>query len=96
MMRSKLHRLAGRSALLPMLLLASGCGGLGGSPPRADLQAMTEVKPLPDDAIASDPLAEAHYNAAVESWGERLFSAGARLCRFHQRQGLKGLDCPGS
>lgn len=94
MMRYRLRRRAARLALLPMLLLASACGGLGGSPPRADLAAVTEAKPRPDDAIASDPLAEAHYNAAVESWGERLFLAGARLCRFHQRQGMKGLDCP--
>lgn len=39
-------------------------------------------------------MAEAHYNAAVESWGDRLYSAGARLCRFFDRTGMKGLDCP--
>jgi len=39
-------------------------------------------------------VAEAHYNAAVESWGDRLHSAGARLCRFHARMGMKGLTCP--
>lgn len=55
---------------------------------------MTEAKPQPTDAIATDPLAEAHYNAAVESWGDRLWSAGGRLCRYFARAGMKGLDCP--
>jgi hypothetical protein len=56
---------------------------------------VTEPKPVPGDEIATDPVAEAHYNAAVESWGDRLHSAGARLCRFFDRTGMKGLRCPG-
>jgi hypothetical protein len=55
---------------------------------------VTEAKPLPGDEIATDPVAEAHYNASVESWGERLRSAGVRLCRFFDATGMKGLDCP--
>lgn len=50
---------------------------------------------MPGDEIATDPAAEAHYNAAVESWGERLSSAGGRLCRFFARTGMKRLRCPG-
>ena len=76
-----------------MLLLASACATSDGYPPPAELQAVTEAKPIPDDAIASDPLAEAHYNAALESWGERISAAGGRLCRFFVRTGMK-LDCP--
>jgi len=53
-----------------------------------------EPKPVPSDAIADDPVASAHYNASVESWGDRLYSAGGRLCRFFKRQGMKDLDCP--
>lgn len=94
-MRSTLRRRAARSALLPALLLASGCASSGGYPPLADLKAATEAKPLPDDAIATDPVAEAHYNASVESWGDRLHSAGARLCRFFSRTDMPGVDfCP--
>lgn len=50
---------------------------------------------MPTDAIATDPTAEAHYNAAVEGWGDRLFSAGGRLCRFFARMDMPGVDfCP--
>jgi hypothetical protein len=58
------------------------------------MKAVTEAKPIPGDDIATDPVAEAHYNAAVESWGDRLQAAGARLCRFYARTGMKGLVCP--
>lgn len=84
----------GRLALLPALLLASGCGGSGGYPPLADLQAVTEAKPVPTDAIATSAEAEAEYNASVESWGNRLWDAGARLCRFFDETGMPGLACP--
>jgi len=93
-MRSTMRRVAAISALLLMPLLVSGCAPSGGFPPVADLQAATEAKPVPSDAIATDPSAEAHYNAAVESWGDQLSSAGGRLCRFFQRRGVKGLACP--
>lgn len=53
---------------------------------------MTEEKPLPGDEIATDPQAEAQYNADVESWGERLKAAGERLCRFFDDTGMPGLD----
>jgi hypothetical protein len=80
--------------LLPLkLLLASACAGSGGHPPLADLQALTEPKPIPGDDIASDPHAEAHYNAAIESWGDRLHSAWQRLCRFYRRTVLPALRC---
>lgn len=74
-----------------MLLLASGCASSGAFPPPADLAALTEPKPVSSDEIATDPVAEAHYNAALESWGERLSAAGARLCRFYRRTGMRGL-----
>lgn len=49
---------------------------------------------MPGDEIATDAEAEAHYNAAVEGWGDRISSAGARLCRFFQRRKMPGLTCP--
>ncbi|MBY0306399.1 MAG: hypothetical protein K2W86_14770 [Sphingomonas sp.] len=59
------------------------------------MTAATEVKPIPDDAIATDPVIEAHYNASVEGWGDRLGSAGARLCRFFLGMKMPGLKaCP--
>lgn len=92
-MRSTARRLAVRSALLPIVLLASACASSGGFPPRADLAAATEAKPVPGDEIATDPVAEAHYNADVEAWGDRLQSAGGRLCRFFARRRMPGLTC---
>lgn len=92
-MPSTLRRKVARLALLPTLLLASACGNLAGAPPRADLQALVEPKPIPGDEIATDPVAEAHYNAAIESWGDRLSSAGIRLCRFFAKQGVE-VECP--
>jgi len=55
---------------------------------------VTEPKPVPPDSIVTDPVASAHYNAAVESWGDRLYSAGGRLCRFFERIKMPGLECP--
>lgn len=92
-MQSTKRRLAVCFPLLLAHCLASGCAASGGFPPLADLRAVTEAKPIPTDAIASDPVAEAEYNAAVEGWGDRLHSAGLRLCRFYQRTGMPGLDC---
>ena len=94
-MRSTRRPSAALSALLLMLLLASGCATSAGFPPLADLQATTEAKPVPGDEIATDPVAEAHYNAALESWGDRLGAAGGRLCRFFLGVKMPGLaKCP--
>lgn len=72
----------------------SACAASGGYPPLADLKAATETKPVPTDAIATDPVAEANYNAKVDGWGDRLHSAGVRLCVFFKDTGMKGLTCP--
>jgi hypothetical protein len=52
---------------------------------------------VPGDDIASDPVAYEHFNASIEGWGDRVWSAGARLCRFFERQKMPGLSgCPGA
>ncbi|MDE1917650.1 MAG: hypothetical protein KGJ57_18275 [Sphingomonadales bacterium] len=54
-----------------------------------------EAKPVPGDDIATDDVAFEHYNASVESWGDRLHAAGARLCRFYLALKMPGLtSCP--
>jgi len=73
----------------------AACATSGAYPPAKDLAAVTELKPKPLAAILTDPAADARYNSAVEAWGDRLYAAGARLCRFAERTGMKGLDCPG-
>jgi hypothetical protein len=85
--------------LLPLTLLVSACGErvvtLGAFPPAEDVKALTEPKPVPTDAIATDPVAEAQYNAEVEGWGDRLYRAGGRVCRHAVANGMKlPFDCP--
>lgn len=91
-MQSTLRRLAPPCLILSALLTAQGCASSGALPPRADLIAVTEPKPIPGDDIVTDPAASARYNSAVEGWGDRLHSAGVRLCRYFERQGMK-LEC---
>lgn len=81
-----------------MLLTVSGCfGNQGGYPPVADLQAVIEEKPQATEAILTDPVADALYNASIESWGDRISSAGGRLCRFFKKVEMPGVDfCPTS
>ena len=66
----------------------------GSYPPPADLKAVTEKKPVPGNDIVTDPVAEAKYNAAVEAWGDRLRSAGVRLCMFFEDTDMPNLKCP--
>jgi len=85
--------------LLPLALLAaSGCGERVRStpifPPSADVAALQEAKPVPTDDIVTDARAEARYNAAVESWGDRVSAAGVRVCRWFNANGAK-FDCRG-
>lgn len=58
------------------------------TPPRADVQALVEPKPKPSADILSDPAASDRYNSAVEGWGDRLSSAGKRLCVYFQSTGM--------
>jgi hypothetical protein len=55
--------------------------------------AATEAKPRPTAEIVTSAEAAEHYNVEIEAWGERLHAAGARLCRFYQRQGM-AMTCP--
>ena len=43
---------------------------------------MVEAKPKPTADIATDARANALYSAAVESWGERVRSAGVRVFKW--------------
>lgn len=77
-----------RMRLLPVLatlLLASGCTTSAAiHPPVDDLTAAVEPKPVPGDDIATSDQANADYSAALEAWGDRLYRAGGRLCRWSE------------
>jgi hypothetical protein len=78
-----------------MLWLASGCTTSGAIPPPvADLKAAVAPKPVPGDDIATSDQANADYNAALEAWGDGLFDAGARICRWSERVYRVKVGCP--
>jgi hypothetical protein len=57
------------------------------------LQAVTEPEPVPTPDVLTSGQAAADYDAAVEGWGDRLWRAGGRLCRWAKRNGM-AIDCP--
>ena len=61
-------------------------------PTPAEIDAVTEAKPVPPIEIATDDNVAAQYDADIESWGERLQSAGVRLCDWFNDQGGE-FDC---
>jgi hypothetical protein len=78
-----------------VLLLASACTTSGAiHPPVDDLKAAIAAKPVPGDDIATSDHANADYNAALESWGDGLFDAGARLCRWAEAVYKIRVGCP--
>lgn len=62
-------------------------------PSAADVNALQEAKPKVTPEVLSSAKAEAQYNADVEAWGERLSSAGRRLCHWYNDRGGK-FKCP--
>lgn len=82
-------------ALLPFAIIVSGCDKQvtprTALPPAADLT--VEAKPPPTVDILTDAAADARYNNAVEAWGERGWTAVARLCRWARANGA-AVDCP--
>lgn len=76
-------------------MLASSCAAPGAiPPPAADLQAAVEPKPQPTDDIATSQQAYDQYQASLEAWGDRLYAAGGRLCRWSAKVYKVKLNCP--
>ncbi len=99
MMRLMRRRVA-LLALPPLLSAVSGCAervrpATPSSVSAADVKAVIEAKPVPGDNILTDTKAADRYNAALELWGERLWRAGARICRAIVADGMKlPFECP--
>jgi hypothetical protein len=85
-----------RAASLACVIAAlSGCAEkpiVHATPAAEDVRALVERKPKPPISILTDPAANDRYNAEVEAWGDRLRSAGVRLCAFFANQGMI-IDC---
>ena len=93
-MRSK-PRLTRLSPLLASFLAVAACTTPGGIiPPADDLKAVTEAKPVPTDDIATSQKAADQFSADLEAWGDRISSAGGRICRWAETVGKHSLGCP--
>jgi hypothetical protein len=61
-------------------------------PPSVDL--IVQPKPVLDpDALTSDKALN-EYDAQIEGWGSAGWLQVARICRWAQANGAKGLSCP--
>lgn len=93
-MRKQSRRLLA-AATLPLLWLSLAAGSCSRDipvqsfPPSADLEAVTEPQPKPTPDIVTDPQANERYNAAVETWGQRVQHAGQRICTWAVDMGAK-------
>lgn len=83
-------------AVAALAAIASACDKPGPIsaplPPAQDVEAATERKPVPTAAIVESEEASLDYDNAVEAWGERVHSAGLRVCRWLNQNGGK-YDC---
>lgn len=97
-MRFPLSRMTG-PMLCGLLLAVSACAPRErlkpSFPPYADLEAAIEPKPEAPADIVTSAKAAAAYDVAVESWGERVWRAGGRICRWAAESGAKlPFTCP--
>lgn len=80
------------------LLAVSACGGKeplrAGFPPSADLKAVVTPKPVAGPEIVISAQAAAAYDIAVEKWGDTIFAAGGRICRWMIDHGASLDFCP--
>ena len=72
--------------------VASCAKPVGAFPPATDL--IVQPKPVPTDDVLTSRIAGEQYDNAVEAWGEEGWARVSRLCRFFDRMGMRGLDCP--
>lgn len=64
-------------------------------PKSADIEAAIAPKPVAPAEIVTSAQAAAQYDVAVESWGESLWRAGARICRWAVDSGAQlPFACP--
>lgn len=77
-----------------MLLTVSACDRPVSTPlpPAIDVEAATEPKPLPTADIVTDEDASLAYDLELEAWGERVSSAGRRVCEWLNENG-GSYDC---
>lgn len=79
-----------------MLSTVPGCAATAGLsttfPPAADLS--VSPKPRIDPSVLDSEVADVAHDIAIEARGDALALQVGRLCRYFDRQGMPGLDCP--
>lgn len=71
----------------------ASCSTPGAALPRAE-DLRVQPKPVPSDEVLTSRIAGEQHDNAVEAWGEAGWAQVGRLCRFHRKMGMRGLDCP--
>lgn len=61
-------------------------------PPAADLS--ISPKPRIDPSVLDSEAADVAHDIAIEARGDQLALQVGRLCRYFDRRGMPGLDCP--
>lgn len=85
--------LTARLMIVSACVAVASCATPAGTwPPAADLT--VRAKPVPPDDVLTSRIAGEMHDNAVEAYGEAGWAQVARLCRFFERQGMPGLDCP--
>lgn len=89
------RRLTVLLVLLPSLIIASGCGGAGKTRPAfpSAIDLKREAKPEPTADIVTSAQASEDFNAEIEAWGDRGWSAVDRLCQWAKDMGMKDAPC---
>ena len=80
-------------------LAASGCAPKERIQPlfprSADVKDVITPKPVAGPEIITSAQAAADYDIAVEKWGDTIWAAGGRICRWiKDNGGVLPFDCP--
>jgi hypothetical protein len=70
----------------------ASCSTPGAAFPRAE-DLRVQPKPVPPDEVLTSRIAGEIHDNAVEAWGEAGWAQVARLCRFFDQMGMRGLAC---
>lgn len=87
-------RRAAALAVITLCLTGAACQTTKvGIPDAVDVNASVAPKPKPTADILT-PNGAARYNEQIEAWGDGIWAASARICRFLAERGMKEAECP--
>lgn len=87
-------RRAAALAVVTLCLTGAACQTTKvGFPDAADVNASVATKPKPTADILT-PSGSARYNEKLEAWGDGIWAASGRICRFLAERGMEDIACP--